>query len=262
VLAFPTRSELGKRIRQCVVAPEGYVILSADYSQIELRTMADHCGDRRMQEAFENEEDLHAITASIIFKKGLKKISKEERYVAKTLNFAIMYGISAWALLEQFYKAGVFRYTLEDCRRFIDEWFKIYGSVMRFLREVWKEAEKNGFVRDMWGRICYVPNLRLSDQKLREAAERLTGNFKIQSGASGVTKRGEIRLLDEIDKRGLRMVVRPFLQLHDELDLEVKKDLVEEMLKLVPEVMCRDQDRFKVPIKVEAKTGSNWAEAK
>jgi DNA polymerase-1 len=184
-MAFPTRTALGAMIRRCFVAAEGYTIVSVDASQIELRTMAHHCRDRRMRGAFENNEDLHALTASIIFRIPLDKVTKVQRYVAKTLNFAIMYGISAKALLEQMFKADIFDYTLDDCKRFISEWFKIYGSVRIFLESVWKSAEKNGYVRDMWGRIAYVPNLRVGDDQMREAARRLAGNMPIQGGARG-----------------------------------------------------------------------------
>lgn len=269
VLAFPTRTELGKRIRLCFEARPGYVIVSCDASQIELRKMAHLSRDRTMRVSFEEETDLHSLTASIIFKDDIKRYSKpraplqeSRRYVAKTINFAVMYGISAKALLEQLFKADIFDYSLDDCKRFIKEWFDIYGSVRRFLEWIWAEAEKSGFVRDMWGRICYVPNVRVGDDQMREAARRLAGNFPVQSGAHGLVKRAENRLEDWIRDEGLEEKVAPWLQMHDELDLEVEQGMSEEVAKMVQAMMCADQGRIRVPLKAEYGIGKSWGSAK
>jgi DNA polymerase-1 len=280
VLAFPTRTELGKRIRYCFEAQEGYVIVSADASQIELRMMAHLCGDWKMREAFENGTDLHSLTASIVFKIPLSEILEHKdgihsakRYVAKTINFAVMYGITAQALLEQLFKANIFDYTLEDCEKFIREWFNVFPAVQRFLRQLWKQAAKDGFVRDMWGRICYIPNLNVMDTQMRAAAERLCGNFPV-SGAHGIVKRGEIRLWDWINEDDDRYDhILPWLQMHDELDLEVRADLAEETERKVISYMEQDAHMFKVPIvaegrKKDKKTGKpkpfakSWGDAK
>ena len=264
VLAFPTRTKLGKRIRACFVARDGFILLSCDASQIELRVMADHSRDPRMRRAFENGEDLHALTTTLIFHLALEEVSKwpEKRYVSKTINFAVMYGISARALLEQLYKAGIFDFTLTDCERFIREWFVAYSSVRRYLEALWKQAEVDGFVRDMWGRICYVPNLRVLDGPLREAAQRLAGNMPIQGGAHGLVKRAEIRLLDWIEENGLREEVLPWLQIHDELLIEVKEGEVGRMARVVEEIMTADQAKVSVPIVANSKWGRSWGELK
>lgn len=264
MLTIPVRTDLGRRFRHLFVARDGWEILDCDLSQLELRIGAHYSRDRRMRRAFEDGEDLHALTASIIFKKVLAAIGKDsaERYVAKTINFAVFYGIMARALLENLYKAGIFDFTLEDCERFIKVWFETYPSVRDFQRRLWRQAEQDGFVRTMWGRICYVPNLRVMDDRLREAAQRLAANFPVQGSGSDTTKRAEIRVYDYIEENGLRDEVWPWLQMHDELVLEVRKERVQEMKVAVEAAMVADQGRFSVPIKAEAKTGESWGEAK
>jgi DNA polymerase I-like protein with 3'-5' exonuclease and polymerase domains len=264
LLTIPVRTELGRKLRFCFIAREGYVIVDADLSQLELRVGAHYSGDRRMRRAFENGEDLHALTASILFRLVLEAVDKEgpERYVAKTINFATFYGISARALLEQLYAAGIFDYTLEDCERFIRDWFGAFGSVRRWQKALTDQAIKDGFVRTMWGRMCYVPNLRVMDDRLRESAERLSRNFPVQGSGSDATKRGEIRLHDWIEENGLREAVRPMLQMHDEIVLETRKDLADEVRGVLEMIMTADQRRFNVPIKAKAKIGGSWGAAK
>jgi uracil-DNA glycosylase family 4 len=260
VLAFPTRTELGKRIRSCFVARDGHLILSCDASQIELRVMAHHSRDPKMVRAFEAGADLHALTTTLIFRIALEEVAKypAKRYVAKTINFAVMYGISPQALLEQLYKAGIFDFTLRDCERFIAEWFAAYPSVRRYLKKLWEQAEKDGFVRDMWGRMCYVPNLRVLDGPMREAAQRLAGNMPIQGGAHGLVKRAEIRCGEWIEEEGLRDAVQPWLQIHDELLLEVKEERMAEVAEVVEHMMRADQRMVSVPITANSKAGRSW----
>jgi len=262
VLALPAKTMLGRKIRACFIPRIGYIFIDCDLSQIELRTMADHSRDRMMREAFQLEKDLHTMTATVIFQ--LEKIEKDspERYYAKIVNFAVMYGISARSLLEQFYKSNVFQFKEKDCERFIREWFELYSGVTRYLEKLWGQAAKDGYVRDMWGRICYVPNLRVIDKHLKEAAQRLTGNFPIQSGAHGLVKRAEIRVYDYIEENGMRDEVWPVLQMHDELLIEARKEWQEEIKSVVGAAMTADQSRFCVPIKAEAKVGESWLAAK
>lgn len=277
VLAFPTRTDLGKLIRDCFEAAEGFAIVSCDMSQIELRMMAHLCGDRTMRTSFEDDIDLHSLTASILFKEPLTAYKKgpdgkrpglqeKRRYVAKTINFAVMYGISPKALLEQLYKAEIFDYDEDQCKGFIRDWFKIYGSVRVFLERLWKQAEKDGFVRDMWGRICYVPNLRVGDDQMREAARRLAGNMPVQGGAHGLVKRSEITLHEWIEESGFRDQIRPWLQMHDELILETWRGtddrFVKGVVEKVQEIMVQDQDLLRIPIKAEGGYGTSWGSAK
>lgn len=270
VMAFPTRTELGKKIRLCFRARYGYKIVAVDASQIELRMMAHLCRDRRMRDAFEQGLDLHSITASELFKVPLQEFltkprapkREAQRYVAKTINFAVMYGISARALLEQLYKADIFDFTLEQCQGFIDQWFKLFGSVKVFLHEVWAKAQRDGFVRDMWGRMCYVPNLRVGDDRMRESAQRLAGNMPVQGGARGLVKRAQIRTHEWLSQEDRYSWAHPWLDMHDELTSEVREDRAEEFALQVQGFFCADQDRIKVPIKAEYGIGDSWGSAK
>lgn len=180
----------------------------------------------------------------------------------QTINFAVMYGITSRALLEQLYKADIFTYSLGDCQRFINEWFKLFGAVQVFLRGVWDKAERDGFVRDMWGRMCYVPNLRVGDDRMREAARRLAGNMPVQGGARGLVKRAQIRTHDWLSQEGRYEWARPWLDMHDELTSEVRCDMAQEFAVQVQAFFCADQDMMRVPIKAEFGVGPSWAEAK
>jgi DNA polymerase-1 len=272
VLAIPTRSDLGRRIREIFEARHGWVIISADYSQLELRVGAHYSRDRQMREAFENGIDLHALTASIIFKvdiasfkeasPAILSLRKKQRYVAKTINFAVFYGITARALLEALYKGDIFDFTLEDCERFIREWFKIYAAVPRFQKRLWKQAEQDGFVRTMFGRICYVPNIRVMDRQLQAAAQRLAANFPVQGTGSDTLKRAEIRLHEILESTGLRDEIWPWLQMHDELVLEVRREREDEARELIETCMLADRRLFDVPITADAGVGDSWATAK
>jgi DNA polymerase-1 len=215
-----------------------------------------------MVRAFEAGEDLHALTTTLIFGITLEQVAAwpERRYVAKTINFAVMYGITAAALLDQLYKAGIFDFTFEDCERFIREWFEAYPGVRRYLEALWADASDAGLVRDLWGRICYVPNIRVLDGPLREAAQRLAGNFPIQSGAHGLVKRAEVRCHHWIEEGGLREKVQPWLQIHDELLLEVEEGLVEETAQALEDMMTADQRRLSVPIVAKSAWARSWGE--
>ncbi len=264
VMAFPTRTELGAKIRRCFAAARDHSIVSIDMSQIELRVMAHLCRDKTMRRAFEEEKDLHTLTASMIFKVPIEKVTKPQRFSSKTVGFGVMYGISPRALLEQLYKNDIFDFTLEDCQRFISQWFGMYPSVQEYLHRVWVRAQKDGFVRDMWSRLCYVPNLRVGDDRMREAARRLAGNMPVQGGARGLVKRAQIRVHDWLsadDGAGYQWA-HPWLDMHDELTSEVRSDMAEEFAKTVQAMFCADQDLIRVPIKAETGIGDSWATAK
>lgn len=264
VLMLPVKTALGRRFRSCFVAGEGYTLVDCDLSQLELRVGAHFSGDRTMRQAFDEGKDLHALTASLIFKVALETILKDsiQRYMAKIVNFAVFYGISPKALLEQLYISNIFSFMLQDCEKFILEWFKIFSSVKSWQKRIWTQAEKDGFVRTILGRICYVPNIRLLDEKMRDAARRLATNFPVQGTGSDVTKRAEIRVNGWIEDNGLREDVRPWLQMHDELLLEVKTELAEEVKKVVSMAMTADAGMFSVPLKADARVGRSWGEAK
>jgi DNA polymerase-1 len=263
VLAMPTRTEEGKKIRGLFVAPDGWNFLSADLSQIELRVMAGASKDARMMSAFVNGEDLHILTTSLIF--GMKKesITKQspQRFVGKLLNFAIMYGISGRALLEQLAANGIYNYNLKDCEKFIAEWFKVYPGVRAYLEYCWAKAEETGEVRDWLGRVRYVPNIRVPKGPTKEAAKREVGNHPIQSGAHEQVKLAEIELVPWM--RANRKIARPVLQIHDELLVLAKVGQEKKVAaRIVAAMVNGAEKRFGVPVKADASWGKTWAEAK
>jgi uracil-DNA glycosylase family 4 len=263
VLAMPTRTEEGKKIRDLFEAPDGWEYLSADLSQIELRVMAGFSRDKRMLRAFQRGEDLHILTTSMIFGIEKEKIDKHspQRFVGKLLNFAIMYFISARALLEQLNANGIYDYSLKDCEKFIAEWFKMYSGVRAFLEWCWEEAEKTGVVRDWMGRLRWVPNIRLPGGPMKEAAKREVGNHPIQSGAHEQVKLAEIELLPWMQKN--REIVRPVLQIHDELLCLAKKGHQKKVAARVVAAMVKGAEkRFGVPVKADSSWGRTWAQAK
>jgi uracil-DNA glycosylase family 4 len=260
ILAFPVRTPLGKRVRKLFVARRGWIILSVDQSQIELRVMAHESQDKRMLEAFRNEEDLHDITTMLIFKLKEFEFTEAQRYTGKTLNFAIMYGITARALLESLHAFGIYDYTLRNCDGIIKEWFKAYPGVRQYLEGLWEEARKTGEVRDMWGRVRYVPNIRLPRGPLYEATKREVGNLPIQAGAHGLVKRAEGRLVGYM--RENREEVLPILQIHDELLMEVRRANRGRVERKVRRELEADKGMFSVPIKTDAEWGPSWGELK
>ena len=261
ILTFPTRTDLGRRIRSCFTAARGWVVLSVDLSQIELRVMADHSCDPRMVRAFGRGEDLHVLTTSLIFKVPIAKVKKgsPQRYAAKTINFAVMYGISPRALLEQLYKEDIFDFTLEDCATFIREWFGAYPAVMEYLRACWKRAEKDGYIEDHWGRRRYLPNIRLDRGDLKGKAQRDAGNLPIQGGAHGCVKAVEPELLAYVDASA--GALEPWMQYHDEFVLHVKQSEAPRVAEDVKAMMVGGASWLSVPVKADAGWGPSWGEA-
>lgn len=259
LLTFPKRSELGLRVRGCFVAPRGKAILSVDLSQIELRMMAEMSQDPAMLGAFARGEDLHELTARKLFRVSpRKKVAKTLRYIAKTLNFAILYGITARALLEQLAVAGIYDYSLRDCERFIQEWFDLFPRVKSYLIHLCRETERTGEVRDWVGRLRYVPNIALPRGPLKEKAERDVGNFPIQAGSRELVKIAEGEMVPWL--RGTRGLVDPILDIHDEVLLEVDEDVVEEVGEIVRGYMLAEgRKRFGVPLEAGVTWGKSWA---
>jgi len=271
-LSMPKRSALGKEVRNCFTAEEGYVIVSLDFSQIELRMMAHESGDPEMTRAFKQGLDLHARTAQLLFRIALEEVDElQHRYPAKTINFAVMYGITARALYEQLLLAGVLKdgkrpYTIEECDALIRQWFGIFGSVRDYLRSKHAETRRFGFVRDMWGRIRYLPNIHLSANgsvsHLRFEAERQAGNFPIQAGATGWAKIKLAELDQHLHREGLKDIVRPLLWIHDEFLFEVPEPRALEFARTAQRIMEEDRGRFRVPIKADFQIGPRWGSLK
>jgi DNA polymerase-1 len=215
-----------------------------------------------MLRAFEKGEDLHALTARRLFRLSPDEdVPNRLRYIAKTLNFAILYGITAKSLLEQLIVAGIYDYSLSDCERFIEEWFRLFPRVKLYLRRLWHEAEKTGEVRDWAGRLRYVPNIRLPEGSLKEKARRDVGNFPIQAGARELVKIAEADMMPWL--RRIRELVLAILDIHDEVLFEVDEDVVEEVGETVRGYMVGEgRRRFGVPIEAGVGWGRSWGEAK
>ncbi|HSF23616.1 MAG TPA: DNA polymerase I, partial [Blastocatellia bacterium] len=250
---FPIRSEMGRRIRAAFVASPGYSLLSADYSQIELRVFAHITGDPAMTEAFKKNEDIHARTARDVFGAKTKKEESEYRRVAKIVNFAIPYVIGPFGLAQ---RTGL---TRADAKKTIENYYKTYTGVRRYMEETPAEVRKTGVVRTIFGRIRPIPDINNRNHNLRARAEREAINAPIQGTAADLVKIAMIKVHERLrkEKLGGRMI----LQVHDELLLEVPEDEIERTKEVVREEM-ESVYEMSVPLVVDVGIGRNWMEAK
>lgn len=246
---IPIRTELGQRIRSAFVADSGWLLLSADYSQIELRVLAHMSQDPNLMEAFRREEDIHARTAEQVFGEDSGLSEAEQRRRAKIINFSIIYGKTAFTLGKEF---GV---PTREAQRFIDNYFDKYAKVRELLDKIVREAQLTGKVKTIFGRYRYVPEIGSRNRATREAAKRVAVNAPIQGTAADLIKKAMVDLKRELDDRGLRS--RLLLQVHDELVLEVPQEEEEDASRLVREVMegCYS---LAVPLKVDIHVGATW----
>ena len=251
---IPIRTALGRRVREAFVAEEGWTLFAADYSQVELRILAHVSEDPALLGAFARDEDIHASTASAVFNVPLKEVTPDMRRIAKTTNFAIVYGVTGYGLAQQT------SLSPEEANEFIKAYFEQYPRVKAYLDQCKAQAAKLGYVETLLGRRRYFPELQ-SDRRahagLRAAAERMAINMPIQGTAADIIKIAMIRLHEELRKRQLRS--RPLLQVHDELLLEVPDEEMDEVAALVTEIM-EHAYKLKVPLKVDRKAGRNWGE--
>lgn len=249
---IPVRTAEGRRIRQAFVAPEGRVLLAADYSQIELRIMAHLSGDDGLRRAFEEGLDVHRATAAEVFGTGLEAVTDEQRRSAKAINFGLIYGMSAFGLARQL---GIER---GDAQTYIDRYFERYPGVHEYMERTRASAAERGYVETLFGRRLYLPEIRVQNQQRRQAAERTAINAPMQGTAADIIKRAMI----EVDA-WLRAEAPPALmimQVHDELVFEVDADAADGLAEAVRERMERAAE-LSVPLLVEVGRGLNWDEA-
>lgn len=261
---IPARTERGKLIRSCFVAPPGSVLLELDYSQVELRVLAHESGDRDLIAAFTGAEDLHRKTEKYIF--GIPDAQAgAKRVAAKTFNFRIAYAGpngSPKGLQEQLFLDGI-TLSVQACAEYRDRWFEMYPGVAAFLRQAGDEARRTGFVRTSGGRIRYLPFARLADvPRARAEAERQAGNLKIQGAAQEVIKAAMARW-DRWGRRKTNAIAptKLCMQIHDSLLLEVgttNKRKITEVAQVVLRMMRKGTENFKVPVLAEAKCGTDW----
>ena len=250
---IPVRTEEGRELRKVFVPREGWVLLDADYSQIELRLMAHFSGDPALVEAFRNGEDIHARTASEIFEVPPEWVTPELRSRAKAVNFGLIYGISGFGLSRN---TGVSR---REAASFIEKYFEKYPGVKRFMDEAASEGAQKGYAQTMMGRRRYLPELRSPKAPIREFGKRAAMNTPIQGTAADIMKLAMVRVDEALRREHLQS--RLILQVHDELLLECPPEEADTAAKLLQEAM-EQVIALKVPLVAEVHRGSNWFEAK
>jgi DNA polymerase-1 len=247
---IPIKSAQGRRIREAFVPEEGYTLLSADYSQIELRLLAHFSKDDNLVEAFLNDSDIHNRTAAEIFGVTEDLVTPDMRRLSKNINFGIIYGISAFGLAKQL---GT---SIAVSKSYIDEYFKRYGKVKEYIEKSIMDAQSKGYAETILGRRRPIPELQSNNRGLRGFGERTAMNTPIQGSAADIINIAMIRINDKMVGYKSSLI----LQVHDELLFEVKKDELEKLSKMVKEEM-EGAWKLIVPIKVDMGSGDNWAEA-
>ena len=249
---IPIRTLEGRRIRQAFVAPAGYSLVAADYSQIELRIMAHLSGDASLLQAFADDRDVHQATAAEVFSMPLDQVSADQRRSAKAINFGLMYGMSAFGLARQL---GLGR---GDAQKYMDLYFERYPGVKRYMEETRRQARETGFVETVFGRRLYLPEIQSRNQALRQYAERSAINAPMQGTAADIIKRAMIAVDAWLQRS--RVPARLIMQVHDELVLEVADEAVQGMVGELRGHMAQAA-RLAVPLKVDVGVGHNWDEA-
>ena len=249
---IPIRRAEGRRIRQAFIAPPGYVLMAADYSQIELRIMAHLSGDEGLLAAFAEDRDVHQATAAEVFGVPLPEVSADQRRAAKTINFGLIYGMSPFGLARQL---GIERSAANS---YVERYFQRYPGVRRFMDDTRRQAREQGFVETVYGRRLYLPDIRSGNAQTRQYAERAAINAPMQGTAADIIKRAMIA----VDAWCAREDVpaRLIMQVHDELVLEVRSDAAEPVAEAIRERMTSAAD-LRVPLRVDVGTGANWDEA-
>jgi DNA polymerase-1 len=248
---IPIRGELGRRIRQAIIAPAGSYLLSGDYSQIDLRALAHLSQDPGLIAAFSGDEDIHAATASRIYGVGRAGVTSDMRRVAKTVNFGVVYGMSDYGL-EQ-----ATEFSREEAAQFIALYFERYPKVKEYIEATKEQARKLGYVQTVMGRRRFIPEINSPNWQVRQAAERMAVNAPVQGTSADIIKVAMIDMHREMKNRKLKS--KMLLQIHDELLFEVPQEEVTEMKSLVAEIMPEAM-KLCVPLKVDMKIGKNWGE--
>ena len=248
---IPIRTELGNKIRKAIIAPHGAYLLSADYSQIDLRVLAHLSQDPGLIDSFARDEDIHASTASKLLGIPEKEVTPEMRRNAKTVNFGVIYGMSDYGL-EQATKL-----SREEAAQFIALYFEKYPKVNEYLEATKEQARRLGYVQTVLGRRRFLPEVNSANRMVREAAERMAINAPVQGTSADIIKIAMINLYREMEGRKLNSEM--LSQIHDELLFEVPETEVEEMKALVAEIMPHAFE-LRVPVKIDIKLGRNWAE--
>jgi DNA polymerase-1 len=249
---IPVRRPEGRRIRQAFIAPPGWVLLAADYSQIELRIMAHLSGDESLRAAFAEDRDVHQATAAEVFGVAPDAVTPDHRRTAKVINFGLIYGMSPFGLARQL---GIERAAAQQ---YVERYFQRYPGVKRFMDGTRARARELGYVETVFGRRLYLPDIRSGNPQLRQYAERSAINAPMQGTAADIIKRAMIAIDAWCGRE--RVAARLIMQVHDELVLEVREDSVARTSAAVREHMVNAAS-LSVPLRVDIGTGANWDEA-
>lgn len=249
---IPTRTELGREIRKMFVAKDGYVLVDADYSQIELRVLAHIANDETMINAFRNNEDIHAVTASQVLGIPLEDVTKEQRSSAKAVNFGIVYGIGEYSLAQDLH------ISVKEAKAYIESYLEKYHGVRNYMESIKEQAKKDGYVKTMLNRIRYIPELKSPNYNIRQFGERVALNTPIQGTAADIIKLAMVNVYNRLKAEGLK--ARLILQVHDELICECPESEAQTVADILREEMS-GAAKLSVPLTVDAKIGHSWAEA-
>lgn len=250
---IPIRMELGRQIRKVFVPEDGYVFLDADYSQIELRILAAMSGDENLIKAYNEESDIHRITASQVFHTPLAEVTPQQRSNAKAVNFGIVYGISSFGLSQ-----GL-SISRKEASQYIEKYFETYPGVKQFLENLVNTAKEEGAVRTIFGRKRPIPEISSSNFMQRQFGERIAMNSPVQGTAADIIKIAMIGVYNRLKEAGLKS--RMILQIHDELLIETSKGEIEQVKKILSEEM-HNAVKLPVPLEIDMHEGTDWFEAK
>ncbi len=250
---IPVRTDLGRELRKMFVAEEGKVLIDADYSQIELRVLSHIAEDERMIDAFENDEDIHTVTAAQVFGVPVEEVTSAMRSSAKAVNFGIVYGIGEYSLSQDIHV------SVKEAKSYIDNYLEKYSGVRAYMENIKAEAKKNGYVKTLMNRIRYIPELKSSNFNIRSFGERVALNTPIQGTAADIIKLAMVRVWERLKKE--KMETRLILQVHDELILESPISEKEKAASILKEEM-ENAIKLRVPLKVDLSTGNSWYDAK
>jgi DNA polymerase-1 len=248
---IPIRDEKGRRIREAFIARPGNLLISADYSQIELVVLAHLSGDTTLVDSFREGKDVHARTASLIFGVAEDQVDSGQRRIAKTINFGVMYGMSAFRL------ANELEISRTEAAAFIDAYFKTYAGVNNFISELIAKTEAAGYASTILGRRRYIPAINSRNKTEKAAAERVAVNTPIQGSAADIVKTAMIKVDAALAKAG--SPAKLLLQVHDELILECPRAEAPVAAKLVREVM-EGAVPLSIPLRVSVETGKRWGD--
>ena len=250
---IPTRTELGRQLRKMFTAKDGYVLIDADYSQIELRVLAHLAKDKTMIDAFKSGEDIHAVTASKILNIPINELTKDQRNSAKAINFGIVYGMSEYTLSQDL------NISYQEARKYMTEYFNKYNSVRIYLDEQKKFAQENGYVKTIMNRVRYIPELKSTQAMVRGFGERAAMNTPVQGSAADIMKCAMVRVYNKLKSEKLNAQI--ILQVHDELIIEAPID-EESKVREILKTEMENALQLDVPLVVDMESGHSWYETK